>query len=116
MTESWAGPGNEAKKAVLHFSFDNKNTTHTSRHATVSPLPQLCTNVQVYTKIFSSVSAGIPAALAGKIHWIYKALEERGCGGSIVPTVAFLVSTGKNWPFCCKSKKFSFSCAAVNCT
>ena len=50
-------------------------------------------SVQVYMKILSSVSAGIPAALAGKIHWIYRALEERGKVVNSAVTRRFLEGT-----------------------
>ena len=56
-----------------------------------SPSPN---RVHVYIKILSlSVLAGIPAALAGKIHWIYKALEERGKVMNSAVTRRFLEGT-----------------------
>ena len=42
------------------------------------PPPTLYKCTSVHKNSLSSASAGIPAALAGKFHWIYKALEERG--------------------------------------
>ena len=57
------------------------------------PPPTLYMCTSVHKNSLSLVSAGIPAALAGKIHWIYEALEERGEVENSIVTRRFLEGT-----------------------